>query len=49
MKYRTISGSVTVTAWPFRIWRVITGMTLPRLPSTFPKRTLTMFAFLATA
>ena len=32
-------GSVTVTGPPAAIWRWKVGMTLPRLPSTLPKRT----------
>ena len=34
-----MSGSVTVTGPPAAIWREKVGITLPLLPSTFPKRT----------
>ena len=34
-----VAGSVTVTGPPSRIWRRNVGTTLPRLPSTLPKRT----------
>ena len=40
MKNRVMRGSVTVTGPPWAIWRVNVGMTLPRLPSTLPKRTV---------
>ncbi len=40
MKKRVIRSSVTVTGPPLAIWRAKVGMTLPRLPSTFPKRTV---------
>ena len=33
-------ASVMVTGPPARIWRSKVGITLPRLPSTLPKRTL---------
>src|SRR5660397_274163 len=39
MKQRVISGCVTVTGPPSAIWRRNMGTTLPRLPSTLPKRT----------
>src|SRR4030042_1929302 len=39
MKYRSISGCVTVTGPPRAICRLNTGMTDPRLPSTFPNPT----------
>ena len=41
MKYRTMSGWVTVIGPPRRIWSRNSGMTLPLLPRTLPKRTLT--------
>ena len=41
MKYRCMSGCVMVTGPPALIWRRKVGTTLPRLPSTLPKRTLT--------
>ena len=41
MKYRVISGCVTVTGPPFAIWRRKIGITLPDEPSTLPKRTAT--------
>jgi len=34
-----MSGCVTVTGPPRWIWSTNVGITLPRLPSTFPKRT----------
>ena len=39
MKYRFMSGWVTVTGPPLAICRLNNGTTLPRLPRTFPKRT----------
>ena len=39
MKKRVMRGSVTVTGPPAAIWRWNVGITLPRLPSTLPKRT----------
>ena len=39
MKYRVISGSVTVTGPPAAIWLRNVGTTDPRLPSTLPNRT----------
>ena len=39
MKKRVISGSVTVTGPPSRIWRRNVGITEPDEPSTLPKRT----------
>ena len=39
MKKRVMRGSVTVTGPPSEICRANVGMTLPRLPSTLPKRT----------
>ena len=36
-------GSVRVTGPPFLIWASNSGMTLPWLPSTLPKRTATHF------
>ena len=39
MKYRRMSGCVTVTGPPFRICRRKSGRMLPREPSTLPKRT----------
>ena len=39
MKKRVIRVSVTVTGPPASIWRWKVGITLPRLPSTLPKRT----------
>ncbi len=41
MKYRVISGSVTVTGPPRSIWLRKIGTTLPDEPSTLPKRTET--------
>ena len=41
MKYRVISGCVTVTGPPRSIWRRKIGTTLPDEPSTLPKRTTT--------
>ena len=36
-----MSGCVTVTGPPARIWSNMRGMTLPLLPSTLPNRTVT--------
>jgi hypothetical protein len=41
MKYRVISGCVTVTGPPRAIWRRKIVITLPAEPSTLPKRTAT--------
>ena len=41
MKKRVISGCVTVTGPPFAICCWNFGITLPALPSTLPKRTVT--------
>ena len=41
MKYRMMSGWVTVTGPPAAICFLNSGITLPLLPSTFPKRTAT--------
>ena len=41
MKYRVISGCVTVSGPPFAIWRRKIGITEPDEPSTLPKRTAT--------
>ena len=41
MKYRVISGCVTVTGPPFSIWLRKVGITLPDELSTLPKRTAT--------
>ena len=41
MKYRVISGCVTVTGPPRSIWRRKIGITLPEEPRTLPKRTAT--------
>ena len=43
MKYRVTSGWVKVTGPPFSICRRKSGMTLPLLSSTFPKRVMTHF------
>ena len=43
IKYRVISGSVTVTGPPASICFLNKGMTEPRLPSTLPKRTVIYF------
>ena len=40
MKNRVILASVTVTGPPVAIWRAKVGITLPRLPSTLPNRTV---------
>jgi hypothetical protein len=45
MKYRFMSGCVTVTGPPSSICFLNVGITLPELPSTFPNRTATNFVF----
>jgi hypothetical protein len=41
MKYRRMSGCVTVTGPPAAICLAKIGTTLPLLPNTFPNRTAT--------
>ena len=45
MKYRMISGWVTVTGPPCSICFLKSGITDPLLPSTFPNRTATKSVF----
>ena len=45
MKYRMISGWVTVTGPPCSICFLKSGITDPLLPNTFPNRTATKSVF----
>ena len=42
---RVMDGSVTVMGWPFRIWSIHSGMTLPREHMTLPYRVQQMRVF----